>query len=386
MSEDILPIYSHTSTREVSVRATLESLSRQLEKVGITRLAELTALDTLGIPVVAAIRPNGKHLSSSQGKGVTLDEAKASAIMEGIETYHAENLVNEILDESYYDLEKSLSVIKPSTLKSNLNYKFSDYETKQFSWIEAVNVFTNKSFMVPSAICNLDSSLIGTDYWILGASSNGLAAGNTLYEAKLHALCELIERDSLFRWQKMGSHKQCYRRLKIQSIRFDSTVGLIDKVTLGKCSIAIWDVTSVIGVPAFHCAIYDPSSFRRVKLHTGTGCHLSREIAINRAITEAAQCRLTYISGSRDDVFEEYYEANTKVSDDFFSRKYELLECMPEDNIYGLSMERQFDLVLSRLEDSSITDILTINLTKKDIGIPVVKMFSPMLAFNGVRM
>ena len=59
---------------------------------GITRIAELTGLDTIGIPVFAAIRPMGKSLSTQQGKGVTPLAAKVSALMESLETFSAENL------------------------------------------------------------------------------------------------------------------------------------------------------------------------------------------------------------------------------------------------------------------------------------------------------
>ena len=51
-----------------SVRTVLPSLScqriiPQFHHFGITRLAELTYLDNIGIPVYACIRPNAKTLS-----------------------------------------------------------------------------------------------------------------------------------------------------------------------------------------------------------------------------------------------------------------------------------------------------------------------------------
>ena len=57
---------------------------------GITRLADVTGLDHLGIPVAVCCRPNGRALSVSQGKGRTRAQAFASALMESIETWHAE--------------------------------------------------------------------------------------------------------------------------------------------------------------------------------------------------------------------------------------------------------------------------------------------------------
>ncbi|MEH2460156.1 hypothetical protein [Nostoc sp.] len=38
---------------------------------GITRIADITGLDCIDIPVAQAIRPNGKAFSASQGKGIS---------------------------------------------------------------------------------------------------------------------------------------------------------------------------------------------------------------------------------------------------------------------------------------------------------------------------
>src|SRR4051812_31442956 len=75
-----------------------------MPRLGITRLANVTGLDTIGIPVYVAIRPNARCLATSQGKGLDHDAAKASALMESIETWHAEVIVNPTRWESYQAL------------------------------------------------------------------------------------------------------------------------------------------------------------------------------------------------------------------------------------------------------------------------------------------
>src|SRR5215469_14560882 len=67
---------------------TLGRIRPHLARCGITRIANITGLDRIGIPVTLAIRPNGKTLSNSSGKGVSLDAAMVSAAMEGIELFH----------------------------------------------------------------------------------------------------------------------------------------------------------------------------------------------------------------------------------------------------------------------------------------------------------
>lgn len=71
---------------------TLRGLEPILDQVGITRIADVTWLDEIGIPVYQAIRPDSWSLCVSQGKGLTGDLAKVSAVMESIELWHAERM------------------------------------------------------------------------------------------------------------------------------------------------------------------------------------------------------------------------------------------------------------------------------------------------------
>ncbi len=71
---------------------TLDAFRPLLARLGITRLANVTGLDRIGLPVCVAVRPNSRALATSQGKGETLPAAMASAMMESIETWHAERV------------------------------------------------------------------------------------------------------------------------------------------------------------------------------------------------------------------------------------------------------------------------------------------------------
>src|SRR6478609_1704254 len=72
---------------------TLEQILPIKHQFGITRVANVTGLDRIGLPVVLVTRPNSRSVAVSQGKGTSLEAAKVSALMEGIELWHAENLV-----------------------------------------------------------------------------------------------------------------------------------------------------------------------------------------------------------------------------------------------------------------------------------------------------
>ncbi len=91
--------------RVVSPVQTLERIRPHLTDMGITRLANVTGLDRVGIPVVMAMRPNSRSVAVSQGKGVDLNAAKASAVMESVESWHAERIDLPTLYGSYNDLK-----------------------------------------------------------------------------------------------------------------------------------------------------------------------------------------------------------------------------------------------------------------------------------------
>ena len=59
---------------------------------GITRVANLTGLDRTGVPVVMVCRPNARSSAVFNGKGIDSATAKASALMEAAETWHAEHV------------------------------------------------------------------------------------------------------------------------------------------------------------------------------------------------------------------------------------------------------------------------------------------------------
>ena len=58
----------------------------------ITRVADVTGLDVLGIPTVMVARPNSRAISVAQGKGLDIWAARTSGIMEALESFHAERL------------------------------------------------------------------------------------------------------------------------------------------------------------------------------------------------------------------------------------------------------------------------------------------------------
>jgi thioglycine synthase len=84
--------YARETQRAVPPEEKLSRVRERLRTAGITRVADITNLDRIGIPVFSSIRPTAEQgaISVYNGKGATPVEAEVSAMMEGIERYSAE--------------------------------------------------------------------------------------------------------------------------------------------------------------------------------------------------------------------------------------------------------------------------------------------------------
>jgi hypothetical protein len=83
---------------------TLNSIKPYLDRAGVTRIADVTGLDNIGVPTILALRPNALTIACSSGKGLTLDQAYVSGAMEAFELYAAETAVLPSIRASYNDL------------------------------------------------------------------------------------------------------------------------------------------------------------------------------------------------------------------------------------------------------------------------------------------
>ena len=103
--------YRESSHRLVPPEKTLERVRPLTSVMGITRIANVTGLDNIGIPVVMVCRPNSRSISVSQGKGYDLLSAKVSGLMESVESFHAERVSHPLKLCSLEDLRYTEAVV-----------------------------------------------------------------------------------------------------------------------------------------------------------------------------------------------------------------------------------------------------------------------------------
>jgi len=297
---------------------TLELLRPRLREWGVTRVGNITGLDRIGIPVWIAVRPNSRSLAVSQEKGMDHDSARASAVMEALEIAHAERPPPGLRLESYSMLRAQAKVVDVCTLPEVRRSLFT--ENRKVLWVQGHDLLNQQACYLPYELVHSDATvprMPGSGAFL--ASTNGLASGNDLGEAVLHGLCEVIERDATALWEFQDDAGQQATRLDLESVTDAAAMDLLHKLASARLSVMAWNATSDIAVPVVRCVIVDTSddtALRPIPAAFGAGCHPDRNVALIRALTEAAQSRLTVISGSRDDFDRDRYRT-TQQSEAF---------------------------------------------------------------------
>ncbi|WP_205877985.1 YcaO-like family protein [Mycobacterium camsae] len=317
---DPLKIGHHAGThRTISPDQTWAAIQPLLAVAGITRVADLTWLDDLGIPTVQAVRPASLTLSVSQGKATTYRAAQVSAVMESLENWHVENIspdrlstpTTELIDELTYD---------PADLNRPAGSFY--HPGAKLDWMAATTLLTGRRTWVPWLATLVNISV--TDAWgppIFGMDTTGLASGNSYHEATLHGLYEIMERYGMAAAQPGSTLFE----VPIDDVVRSECAPLVEMIHRAKSELQVarmdvWD--------GFYCFAAEITSPMMEIPFSGSGLHHDPNVALSRAITEAAQSRLTAISGAREDLPSAIYQRFARMHT--FAPARKSMQAMPE--------------------------------------------------------
>jgi ribosomal protein S12 methylthiotransferase accessory factor len=352
----------------------VERITGLFPVLGITRVANVTGLDRIGLPVVSVCRPNAKSISVDQGKGLDIDSAKASGIMESVEAYLAEHIVLPLRLGSYEDLRYTHNLVDASTLPRSTVARFE--ATAEMLWIEGYDLARREHAWLPHQMVHLNHALHGLPgEGCFRSTSTGLAAGNNIVEALIHGACEAIERDAVTIWRLQAKEQRLTTRIDLESVDDADCRYVLSLLLDAGIYPAIWDATSDIGVPTYVCQILDPSggTLLPFSIASGSGCHPVHAIALLRAITEAVQARLTLILGTRDDIATEWY--GTRISgrlEGYFKelkslpspRQFEQRTLHQSDSLVG-----DLDWLIERARGVGCQRVVAVDLSRPELGL-----------------
>ena len=350
------------STYARSPEETLAAIDPWLKKCGVSRLADLTDMDNIGIPVYASIRPDSKSLKVDSGKGTTKAQAKCSAAMESLERW--------ALDEvPLASLQQNTTDSRETAFQLNRGAQLTDFVLRAMKWTEAVDQVTQGVVQVPYYAVKLynGSENLPEKCWY--ASTNGLAAASTREDAILGGLYETIERDGVHVALVNAMNGIEMPRLNLSSID-PECAELVGKIEDAGARIFVFDARNETRVPCFMALIVDTE---RLGLWRGYGAHSDKHIALTRAICETAQTRGLLLTCARDDIL---WQRHQKLMRDSEAANWVELLDTQEPNVDFNDYRSLEGSVLERLTDVG-RRVLVVDLPVPDAPFFVVKTLIP---------
>jgi YcaO-like protein with predicted kinase domain len=363
--------------RSVSAEAMLARVRPLLADMGITRVGVLTGLDVLGIPVAAAYRPNSRSIAVHQGKGTSLPAAKISAVMEAVECWHAENTVLPLRLATAGEMSRHGEVVKVDALP---RVGVGDPFRERLLWTDARDLANGRPLWVPFELVSADFSYPApAGFGLFRQTTNGLASGPTLVEAALQGLCEVVERDAVAQWHAGSPERQAACCVDVASVTGEANRWLLARFAAAGVAVRLWDVSGASGVPVFVALAADADGVAGIEPELGAGCHPDAGVAVARALLEAAQARLTHISGARDDFPPDSFHPAARAERHAAAQR---LLAMPQRLTFqprtGADDARaDIDAMLAQLARSGFSEAVCVDLSQAELGLSVARVIVP---------
>ena len=223
-------------------------------------------------------------MQTSYGRGMNILEARTSLHMEMIERASAYASIN---SNGVQNRAKSTSLFYGNMIQAEQKipclplHKLRlevPYQEQKIFWMQGHRPTTTHSIeqiylpiQLVFLFCNLDEISLFS-----APGSTGLAAGNTLNEAKVSALCEVLERDALA--VQAFDLDTCFR-IKTEDKHCNTLLEAYER-----CGINVWfqDISNEFGIPCYRSFVVG----REGDIHSASGCGLCAKRALLSAMTE----------------------------------------------------------------------------------------------------
>lgn len=381
MTEELT--YFKGTHRVIVPEKTIDNNKDKLKVAGITRIADITDLDRIGLPVYTAIRPTAEYggVSVYGGKGISKNHAKASAMMEGFERYSAERQESdETIICTPSEINAKGEYISPKSLNLPKEFEKKDISEMSLEWSISHDLITDKDYFIPTNAIYHPYTHENACESLFKSNTNGLASGNILEEAILHGIFEVIERDA---WSIFELTHKNYNQINLDSIESELINETIEKFTSQGINIKLMDFTADIKVPTIAASADDTITRDAGLLTLGIGTHLDPEVAILRALTEVAQSRATQINGAREDTVradfarEAGYERMKRINKYYFKQEENQINLSDIEDKSTTSISKDLEIVKDELIANEIKHILYCDLTRPELDVNVVRVVIP---------
>jgi ribosomal protein S12 methylthiotransferase accessory factor len=359
-----------------------------------------------GANLALTTRREFEHMRSSLraengGKGVTPLHGRVSALCEAIERHsgyfhgdeerivgsyaelrdHPEHPAIHPNESLLFDERQYADRVTWNAAHSSFQYVCPPFdETAVTSWTPVWSRTESRHRLLPTGMLYFD---VPAEFGgrAVCADSNGNAAGASTEDALLQGLLELVERDSVALWW--------YNRTPMPGVCLDSFADpWIDELRdvyagLGR-DVWVLDVSSDVGIPTM-AALSRRRGGEREDIMFGFGAHTDPKVALVRALTELNQLMPAVVDVDEDGTYGwsdpdavRWWQTATWAGNAYLrpdpsvpARRLADYDHTPNDDLY-----QDLTMIERRLADLGL-DVLVLDQTRPDIGLPVVQAIVP---------
>jgi len=364
--------------RSIAPETTLLYARQLAATAGISEVTDITDFDVLGVPVFISVRPQARGEAFTFGKGLRPIDAEVGAYMEAIEFYFAEPGVGGISTRWGTAREVAGHERGDEAILDFVPLAQCEVDLDDPLLLASVrNLESDDECVVPAELIYYPAPDVGQS--LFGSSTNGLASGNTLVEATIQALLELIERD-------IWSFEFLRRSSKLVEPKSlpDGVREIVERAERNGLQLKVRTISNDYRMPFFAAFLFDLNNPSRKSFNGGWACDLDRDRAVVRAVSEAAQSRAAFIHGGRkvrtasDDHEHEVELVRQHMRGVSDSRNQMQFTDIPDLGAAG-TQEQKLDAVIERLRLVLQEPIYRVAFTPPESPLQVVRVVVPLL-------
>jgi ribosomal protein S12 methylthiotransferase accessory factor YcaO len=278
-------------------------------------------------------------------------------------------------------------------------------EHQKLEWVLGIDLFSDEEVWLPAEV--------GTYTYrprcsggVFSDTPTGLGAGNLIEEAVCHGLAEAIEHDawtlgiaritfasaqtgilkslfggstldSISAWNSTNEAENSFVEVDVDSLEHVwPAAGLISQFQRAGAQVKVYEITSDIEIPVFATSI---TGLPGGPDGGGLGSHPDARLALTRALTEAAQQRL--LLGLRNPLFNKRSVPNWEQATwKSFPENSETKPVRCFEEIHSVTHKdilEDIHYMLNALKMRGLDQAILVDLTKPELGMPVVKVIIP---------
>jgi ribosomal protein S12 methylthiotransferase accessory factor len=286
--KSVYKTYRYDQDKTRSPEDTIVWVKERFRLSGFDILAQTIRIDSgrLGIPVyISRCGTDAMTVIGTRkqmGKGATPAQSEASALMELAERFSFFSYVRKAprLKAIWRDIADDAVSVRHLLISIHDDVTPEDMaraflETVPLRWVPAFNVTEGRDQWIP------------LDWFYLINEYNGPAAGNTIEEAIIQSLCEVVERHV---GTVISSGELPTPVIDPESIRSEAGRDLLRKYRDQNIKVFLRDFSLDTGIPSVGVLAYDPATFpERSEIVFTVGTTTNPETSLCRALTEVAQ-------------------------------------------------------------------------------------------------